>query len=84
MSFYNNGKIIIVDREKYSTYLESKEDHIDRGNFISSQLDINPKNYQEIVKYSHIYINVVKHKTKYNKKITKKLQQYMDNITTFD
>jgi len=51
--FRKNDKIYIVNKDSMETY----EQFIERGNFVASQTPLTEQEYENVVLYSHIYVN---------------------------
>lgn len=69
--FRKNSNIYIVIKDSTETY----EQYIERGNFIASQEPKTESEYENIVLYSHIFINSKYLFCAYSKDIMNKLEK---------
>jgi len=79
MAFYKNGKICILEKNKY----DSCEIHAYKGQFMVSHIDTNIEDedeYENLVVLSNIYANIIFKKCEYNRNVMNKLQDIEKNI----
>lgn len=72
--FRKNTNIYIIVKESTETF----EQYIDRGNFVASQEPGTEQDYEDIILYSHIYINNKYLFCSYNKDIMKRLDRMIE------
>ena len=73
--FIKDGKICFIETDKH----EPKQYYLERGNFVVSQKINSIEDYEKIVTYSRIMINVKYMGATYDKTIMKELNNLLNN-----
>lgn len=76
MLFLKDNFYCIINQDKFETF----EQFIDRGYFIICQKPKNIADYEDIIKFSRIYINNKYLKCQYNETITIKLYEMIKKL----
>lgn len=79
--FYKKGYIITVERIVIDGITEPQELYIDRCRFIVSQKINNRGDYDELIKLSHMFVNIKYYKCTYSDSIMKKIKLLQENIS---
>ena len=78
MNFSKEGYICYVEQFKNEPF----EHFMDRGYFIVSQKPQTRKEYDDVLRLSRLYINILVNGCKYDDEVMKKIEGMMDKILT--